>query len=437
MVAAFTIWSSRLDKVHDLYSLLESLQRKREVELMSRSLQTWRLQLSSASAVRLREGRLMLTVLAEWRVFTKESKDRRIRGMALKKALQERSLHVYFRYWINTTRTSQSIQRSVEQRILFRILRGWRDQARSQKHLRNLYSRFRYHVETRILQSAFQTLRWRADYCAGLQDTVTEVIKDKERATLKAVLTVWRDRVDNILADRFYVHLVMVRTARQWQSFVARTKLRRLTDAQNLAMATRHHSLTLCRKFFKALKTEVSVSTLAQRHRVRLCYKYARMWKTKVDYVVTARTMERELATLKAWTRWRICYSQRCAAHEMVSKERNYLLNLIFTEWRKAYSKSPTYSAATMIPAASYGGAYLKPVTYLPSPSSASSSAPSYYNSSSAASSTTPSLLPLSTSTSQKRPALTSPSSASSMSAAETSFGFRGGAVGGGRRKQN
>ncbi|GFS27387.1 hypothetical protein ElyMa_005264200 [Elysia marginata] len=29
-----------------------------------------------------------------------------------------------------------------------------------------------------------------------------DVVRDKERATLKAVLTVWRDRLDNILALR-------------------------------------------------------------------------------------------------------------------------------------------------------------------------------------------------------------------------------------------
>ncbi|GFS27385.1 hypothetical protein ElyMa_005264000 [Elysia marginata] len=120
VAAAFTYWTARLERVHQLHSLLDNLLRRRGTELMSRSLQTWRLQLSSARAGRLRQGRLMFTVLAEWRVFTKESKDRRIRGMALKKALQERSLHVYFRYWVTVARTSQSVQQSVEKRMLFR-----------------------------------------------------------------------------------------------------------------------------------------------------------------------------------------------------------------------------------------------------------------------------------------------------------------------------
>ncbi|RUS91046.1 hypothetical protein EGW08_001174, partial [Elysia chlorotica] len=149
---------------------------------------------------------------------------------------------------------------SLEKRILFRVLRGWREQASSQKYLRNLYSHFRHQTETRMLQNAFQNLRWRADYCAGLQDTMLAVVRDKERATVKAVLTVWRDRLDNILAARFYVHILTVRTARQWHRFVVRKNLQRQTDAQNEALAIRHHNLSLCRVVISSLRTEVTVA---------------------------------------------------------------------------------------------------------------------------------------------------------------------------------
>ncbi|GFS27389.1 hypothetical protein ElyMa_005264400 [Elysia marginata] len=126
----------------------------------------------------------------------------------------------------------------------------------------------------------------------------------------------------------------MVRTARQWQRFVLKRKLCRQTDAENLAMAVRHHERSLSRKTFRAIKTEVAVSKLAQKHRILLCYKYARMWKAKVDYSVTARAVDRENAVRRVWLCWRIEYKKRCAAQKVVINEKKYLLNMIIRNLR-------------------------------------------------------------------------------------------------------
>lgn len=69
-------------------------------------------------------------------------------------------------------------------------------------NLRELQAHFMQRVSTRIVRNAFMNLRWRADYCAGLQEMADKIVRDKKRVTVRSMINMWKKRLNNILSTR-------------------------------------------------------------------------------------------------------------------------------------------------------------------------------------------------------------------------------------------
>ncbi|XP_012940005.1 uncharacterized protein LOC101864695 [Aplysia californica] len=392
MALYFNNWQKSLDSVQSLYDTLEVWNRQRNARVMTRSLKVWRTQLVADQAKRDYTQRYLYTVWSEWRVCAKVNKERRIRGLALKKALQERSLHVYFQYWSALTLVKRSVQHNVETRIQIRVLREWHMYTRNTRYLRQLQAHMTKKVNTRVLHSAFSNMRWKAEYCVGLAEMADKMAGDRRRATMQAVMVVWRDRLDNIMAARCYGQLLVVRVARQWRRFVQAKKRQRQKEQEQWDAAVSCHSKTLRMKVMAALKTEVCVARMAQKRRQRLCDKYAVVWKTRVDREITAQCLEREFLYRQAWSRWRVEFSRRKAADKICGQDDRHSMSQTFKAWRRLTRPQQRTPRGLTEHRGSLS-----------------------------------SLLPVPISQSRHSPSSASSSSSGSYSAAEQSFGYRGG----------
>ncbi|KAI8795384.1 SFI1 [Biomphalaria glabrata] len=337
----FHHWKRSFTHVQMLYCQLEDWFLHKHVRLTKVYLRIWRVQTLAHRARKLQTSRLMLTLLMEWKAWTKVSRERRIRGLALKKALQERSLHIYFQYWVVMTRVKQSVQQNVETKLQIRIFKAWRIYTRRTCRLREMEALMSHRVNTRLLHNAFVTLRWRAEYCTSLNEMADKVVHDREMATMRAVLVLWKERINNIQAKRCYRLLLTVRVVKRWHKFVTSRRLEHQRDEDNWSKAIRFYNKKLCKSVLTALKQEVSVHKLVEQRRQRICERCAMKWKSRVDLTITAVEMEREFNLRRFWSKWRTEYIRCSSVNSLCNQYDKHTLRQIFKAWQKLCQKQP------------------------------------------------------------------------------------------------
>ncbi|CAL1533553.1 unnamed protein product [Lymnaea stagnalis] len=331
----FQHWRASLSHIQFLYNQLDDWSSKKNMHVLKVCLRSWQTQLVANQARKLYMSRLLHAMLAEWRVFAKVNRERRIRGLALKKALQERSLHVYFQYWVAVTKVKLSVQQNVELKLQIRVFRAWRHYSHKLHHLRELQALMTRNVCTRILHNAFQNIRWRAEYCTSLHDMAERIVKDKELATMRAVVVMWKERINKLVSVRCYKHMLTIRVVKRWHRFVHKKCLDRKQDRDNWEKAVSFYNKILCKSAFSAMKLEVSVHHMVEKRSQRLCNKYAKMWKNKVDLCVTAIFLEQEFVQKRVWAKWRREYIKAYSTQKIVEQYEKQTLSQIFKAWRK------------------------------------------------------------------------------------------------------
>ncbi|XP_059143571.1 uncharacterized protein LOC131930931 [Physella acuta] len=273
--------------------------------------------------------------MTEWRHFIKLNRERRIRGLALKKALQERSLHVYFQYWIAVTRVKMSVQQNVEMKLLIRVFRSWRNYSHKHHFLRQMQSHVSHHVNLRILEHAFMNMRLKAEYCTSLTEIAEEVLHNREQATMRAVIVLWKDRLNAVLASRCYKNILVIRVVRRWEKFIHRKQTEREHEKENWDKAIKLHNMFLCRKAILALKEEMAVVHQVKKKKQLICDRYAKIWKNKVDLSVTAVCLEQEFVQKRAWMKWRLQLAKVKSINQITRKFDHHTLSQVFKAWKK------------------------------------------------------------------------------------------------------
>uniref|UniRef100_A0A2C9LFF4 Sfi1 spindle body domain-containing protein n=1 Tax=Biomphalaria glabrata TaxID=6526 RepID=A0A2C9LFF4_BIOGL len=244
----FVAWKNWAHERHKLMVRSQTLLQHRQTKLAFRK---WcqRLEQNKKSELMHQQAwnNYLILILQSWQWWAKISRERRIRGLALKKALQERSLHIYFQYWVVMTRVKQSVQQNVETKLQIRIFKAWHIYTRRTCRLRELEALMSHRVNTRLLHNAFITLRWRAEYCTSLNEMADKVVHDREMATMRAVLVLWKERINNIQAKRCYRLLLTVRVVKRWHKFVTSRRLEHQRDEDNWSKAVRFYNKKLCK----------------------------------------------------------------------------------------------------------------------------------------------------------------------------------------------
>jgi hypothetical protein len=64
---------------------------------------------------------------------------------------------------------------------------------------------------------------------------------EKNRQCMRQALSTWWERLNRIVAGRYYRHLLARRTVRQWRLFVEKKKEEREIERQKNEAAIRHH----------------------------------------------------------------------------------------------------------------------------------------------------------------------------------------------------
>ncbi|KAH9508769.1 hypothetical protein Btru_049865 [Bulinus truncatus] len=331
----FQHWASSLSHIQMLYVQLDKCLKHKHALLTRVSLRTWKIQLLAYQAKKMHMCRIMYTMLTEWKSWTRTSRERRIRGLALKKALQERNLHVYFQYWVAMTKVKLSVQQGLEIKLQIRVFRAWCAYTRQTNRLRELRAHMAHKVNMRIIQNTFMIMRWRAEYCTSLNEMADKVIHDREVATMRAVLVMWKDRLNSIEAVRCYQHILTVRVVKRWHKFVTNKYLEHQKEEDNWNKAVRFYNKFLCKSVLTSLKQEVTVHKLIERRRQRICENCAKMWKSRVDLTFTAIEMEREFYLRQFWSKWRTEYVKCSCTKNICNQYSRYSLKQIFKSWQK------------------------------------------------------------------------------------------------------
>ncbi|KAK7094246.1 hypothetical protein V1264_007892 [Littorina saxatilis] len=330
----FNHWRSSLGRVEELKQRQTDYTTQKNKELIGRMLAEWRQKLQSTVMTRNFTHKFLVTVLLVWQVYAKASKERRIRGLALQRALRERNLRLYFVYWRHLSVRVRSLQNNVEQRLQLRVLQAWSYIVRrrcSQRRMGEKFARLRQH---RQVVSAFAVLRSRFDYCQALRETADSMCAKRDRNLASLAMERWKDALDNVIAKRFYVRLLSIRTARTWLRFVDRVKRERQHDAEQLSKAVKYHDRHICHTVLAALKQEVKVTQQLQRRRLRLVIKVATGWKRITDMAVTAVVVEEERLYAGYWRAWRLAWVRRQAANKDAALHRRQVLSQAFISWR-------------------------------------------------------------------------------------------------------
>ncbi|XP_071111904.1 uncharacterized protein [Haliotis cracherodii] len=334
------------EEVLERYLVARAQQRQREV------FDTWRTQRLADQAGRVYNMKLKVAVVQEWRTWTRGARERRIRGLALQKALQERVLTVYFKYWTELTRVRQMVQSHSHLKLQLRIVQAWHLYTQRQRTLVHLHSFLANKVNHRIAQSAFLTLRCRLDYCQGLTDMAASLQDDRDQRLMRDALRTWQTRLNNKMAARCYGKLLVVRTVRKWRSFVQQRKEERRMEREKMEKAARHYNKKLCRLALRGLQNELHVKHQQHRRQERLAAKYARQWKRQTDLAYTARCVERERLYSQMWSVWRVAFSRRRAANHIGTYDRRHLMSRVFSAWRGLTVKKPSTQRSSSIPVA-------------------------------------------------------------------------------------
>ncbi|XP_076472769.1 uncharacterized protein LOC143302115 [Babylonia areolata] len=329
----FHHWHASLARVEELKRRQGALVERKNGQTMRRLLGEWRQRLQSAVLLRGFSLRLMATLLQAWHLFARGSKERRIRGLALQHALQERNMRVYFLYWRQMSVRVRSLQNNVEVRLQLRVLQAWSYATRRRCSQRRLGEKFARLRQERLLAASFYSLRTRFDYCQGLRDMADSMCARRDRLTALQAMQRWKDALDNVMAQRFYQRLVSVRTARTWLRYVMRVKAERKREEEQRCKAVAHHNKTLCRSVIEGLKQEVKVKRQLQRRQQRIAIKFAGSWKRIADLSVTAALMEEERLYGRYWRCWRLAFVRTQAASKDTALCRRQLLSQVFTSW--------------------------------------------------------------------------------------------------------
>ncbi|XP_041377399.1 uncharacterized protein LOC121389816 [Gigantopelta aegis] len=306
---------------------------------LSVALQAWHTHYLGNQAQRVFNLKLQATVLEEWSQWSKASKERRIRGLALQKALAERTLHTYFKYWLGLTQVQQSLRTHVGLKIQTRVLQAWHSYVQRRRQLTDIQNIMTQKVNLRIMTSTFMNMRCQFDYCQGLNDIALKVTNNKNKDLLRKKLRLWQARLDAILASRCYGKFLAVRVVRRWRKFVKKRVDERQMEKHHTELAIRHYNNKICKLAISALYNQVLESRQRKHHGERMAMKYAKLWKHHVDLEYTARCVNEDRLYQKSWLFWRLEFTRRKAAKTVDSYSRRQLLTQVFSAWHRVCQK--------------------------------------------------------------------------------------------------
>ncbi|XP_046547508.1 uncharacterized protein LOC124257486 [Haliotis rubra] len=348
----FSAWKTAYQLCLEREEVLERHLVARAKQKQREAFETWRMQRLADQAGRMYNMKLKVAVVQEWRAWTKGARERRIRGLALQKALQERVLTVYYKYWVELTRVRQMVQSHSHLKLQLRIVQAWHLYTQRQRTLVHLHSFLTNKVNHRLTQSAFLTMRCRMDYCQGLTDMAASLRDGRDQRLMRDALRTWQTRLDNKMAARCYGKFLVVRTVRKWRRFVRQRKEERRIEREKMEMAAKHYNKKLCRMALRGLHNELHVKHQQQRRQNRLVDKYARQWKRQTDLAYTARCVEEERLYSRMWNVWRVAFSRRRAADHIGTFDRRHLISRVFSAWRCLTVKKPSTQRLSSIPVA-------------------------------------------------------------------------------------
>ncbi|XP_050412633.1 uncharacterized protein LOC126827382 [Patella vulgata] len=340
LVSYFGKWKSANQRVIHLNNVLDKYIGDRNNDLVSRMLDEWKSRMLLSHVDRIHAAKLQVTMFTEWHLWATGVKERRIRALALKKALEERSLHLYFKLWKGKTQVNQSVQQHYNTRLQIKMLHSWHIHAQKKKTLQANYILMTAKVRRNKISKTFHLLRNRFDYCQGLNEIASRIQVERKQASQRQSLLIWHNKLDHIMSQRCYGKFLAWRVARQWRNFVCSKKAQRQKEADQEELAIKHYNNLLCKMVFEAMKTERCVTQQKERHKERLVNKYGRLWKWKVDLAYTAKCVRNERLIKKFWLNWRVEYSERKAATKVQSFYKRQLLAQVFTSWRNLKRKT-------------------------------------------------------------------------------------------------
>ncbi|KAK6176846.1 hypothetical protein SNE40_015071 [Patella caerulea] len=336
----FSKWKSANQRVIHLNNELDKYIGERNNDLVSRMLDEWKSRMLLNHVDRIHAAKLQVTMFTEWHLWATGVKERRIRALALKKALEERSLHLYFKLWKGKTQVNQSVQQRYNTRLQIKMLHSWHIHAQKKKTLQANYILMVAKVRRNTISKTFHILRNRFDYCQGLNEIASRIQIERKQASQRQSLLIWHNKLDHIMSQRCYGKFLAWRVARQWRNFVCSKKAQRQKEADQEELAIKHYNNLLCKMVFEIMKTERCVTQQKERHKERLVNKYGRLWKWKVDLSYTAKFVRNERLVKKFWLNWRVEYSERKAATKVQSFYKRQLLAQVFTSWRNLKKKT-------------------------------------------------------------------------------------------------
>ncbi|XP_056013251.1 uncharacterized protein LOC125646673 isoform X4 [Ostrea edulis] len=335
VASCFDKWKYMYERNLERENQLNKCLVRRNRRILGTFLDNWKIKLLSNQATRHFNVKLLGTFFSEWHVFASESKQRRVNCAVYQRALEQRTVKSYFKYWNSLTQVQNDIKKHCDLKLQIRVLREWHIYAHRRHQLATLGSLLTKHVQTNTLKRAWYTIKVQADYCQNLNETASKVLMEKNRQCMRQALSIWWERLNRIVAGRCYHHLLARRTVRQWRLFVEKKKEEREIERLKNEAATRHHNKHVCKLAFRALHNEVKVKHQLQRHKLRLQKKYGGIWKHRVDLMYTAKCVEEERLLLQSWNIWRIAFSRHRATDKVTAYNDRQILSQAFLAWKE------------------------------------------------------------------------------------------------------
>ncbi|ESO99393.1 hypothetical protein LOTGIDRAFT_231057 [Lottia gigantea] len=335
----FANWRKKYARVLNMEEVLESHIEEKNQELISQMLLHWKNRLLLNHVDQVYQTKLQITVFQEWITWAKAKKERRLRGLALQRALQERTQHVYFKLWLGYTKLNQTVKQHFNVKLQIRSLEAWHVYTQKKKKLDANYFVMTARVRHNILLKTFSFLRNRFDYCQALQETAQKIHEDQNKAIQRHSLLLWHNRLDRIMSARCYGKFLAWRVARQWRNFVCRKQVERQKEAEQEGMAIKHYNKHLCKMVFNVMKMERCINIYKEKRKDRIVKQYARLWKWKVDLLYTARLVDSERMIKEFWRKWRIEYRRKQTVDKVTSFHQKQLLSQVFLSWKSLGNK--------------------------------------------------------------------------------------------------
>ncbi|XP_078337058.1 uncharacterized protein LOC111134265 isoform X6 [Crassostrea virginica] len=335
VASCFAKWKYAFERNLERENQLNKYIVRKNRKILETYLDDWKMRLLSNQATRLFNVKLLRALFCEWHNFASNSNQRKHNLAVYQRALEQRSLKSYFHYWYSLTQVQNDIKKHCHLKIQIRVLREWHLYAQRRRQLATLGSVLSKYVQRETLKRVWYTFKVQADYCVNLNDTATKVLAEKNGRCMQRALTVWRKRLNDIIAGRCYHHLLARRTVRQWKCFVKKRKEEKEIEKQNTEKASRHYSQHICKIAFRALYNEVRVKHQLQVHVLRIQKKYGGIWKHKVDMVFTAFCVEEERLLSQSWKVWRLAFARQQAARKVTVYNERQILSQTFVAWKE------------------------------------------------------------------------------------------------------